>query len=158
MEISIRNARLEDYEAISNLYIGLHELHVEKRPEYYKNANEIISFEDFEGCLLSDSIEVFVAVDESESVIGFVEFKIINNSESLVVKRKSILYMNALVVDENHRKKGIAKRLFNSIIEYGKKKSVNAVELNVWAFNRGAIDFYQEMNMEVKNIRYEMLI
>lgn len=48
--------------------------------------------------------------------------------------------------------------LFNYLLDKAKKNQVDAIELNVWAFNEKAIKFYQSLGMTVKNMKMEYII
>ena len=39
-----------------------------------------------------------------------------------------------------------------------KKEGLDAVELNVWAFNKSAIKFYSSLGMSVKNMKLEKIL
>ena len=59
-------------------------------------------------------------------------------------------------MDKNHRRKGIAKKLFSYLTLKAKENNIDSIELNVWSFNTEAIKFYESMGMNIKNIRMEI--
>ena len=50
---------------------------------------------------------------------------------------------------------GIGK---GTVLELSKKEGLDAVELNVWAFNKSAIKFYSSLGMSVKNMKLEKIL
>lgn len=39
--------------------------------------------------------------------------------------------------------------------QLARKENVSSIELNVWAFNKNAINFYKELGFTCKSMRYE---
>lgn len=39
--------------------------------------------------------------------------------------------------------------------QLARKENVSCIELNVWAFNKNAINFYEELGFKCKSMRYE---
>ena len=48
--------------------------------------------------------------------------------------------------------------LYNETIKIAKNIKANSIELMVWKFNEEAINFYKNLGMEIKNIRFEKKI
>lgn len=69
---------------------------------------------------------------------------------------KKILLIEDLCVAQAYRRNRIGSRLFEYIHEYAKTKKIDSIELNVWNFNQNAIEFYENLGMSVKHVRYEM--
>ena len=65
------------------------------------------------------------------------------------------LYIDDLCVDENHRRMGLAKALYDHTLAYAKKTGCNMVTLHVWNGNDGAIRFYEQMGMTPRYIMME---
>lgn len=72
-----------------------------------------------------------------------------------IFKFRSIYYIDDIVVDKDYRHKGIGKKLYNYVLDKAKKNNIDSIELNVWAFNQSAINFYKSLGMSEKNIKYE---
>lgn len=44
-------------------------------------------------------------------------------------------------------------------LKFGRKKeNIDAIELNVWAFNESAIKFYETLGMSAKNMKLEQIL
>ena len=69
---------------------------------------------------------------------------------------RSELYIDDLCVDENHRRKGIADKLYRHAVEHAKALCCGSVTLNVWCGNDSAMDFYLHHGMKPRNIMMEI--
>lgn len=56
------------------------------------------------------------------------------------------LFLEDIIVTENHRQKGIGKLLFNKVVEVAKQTKVRRMEWQVLEWNAPAIKFYESYN------------
>ena len=75
-----------------------------------------------------------------------------------IANKRTIYYINDIVVDKNFRRKSIARKLYDYLLEKAIKEKVDAVELNVLSFNDSAIKFYESLGMTIKSIKYEKVL
>ena len=68
------------------------------------------------------------------------------------------LYIDDICVDENNRKKGIGKALYDEVISYARKNGFYNVTLNVWNCNPGAVRFYEKMGLIPQKITMEKIL
>jgi GNAT superfamily N-acetyltransferase len=102
---------------------------------------------------------VFVA-EHHGKIIGLVTF----GTYELFAENGKSCHIDVLVVDKDHRKKGIGKRLLQKVETYGRSHGCFITELIVgmWRKNEGIHDFYDtqgyknEGNFEVKYLRKEL--
>ena len=59
-------------------------------------------------------------------------------------------------MDETCRGSGIGKALYRHAATYAKAEKMDALTLNVWAFNQNALEFYKAMGMQVRNMTMEL--
>ena len=81
--------------------------------------------------------------------------KISNNK---IMRDRKILNISDICVDKDERRKGIGKKLYSQVLQIGKEKDMDSVELMVWGFNKNTIKFYKKIGMNVKNLRFERKI
>ena len=74
------------------------------------------------------------------------------------MKDREILYISDICVDKDERRKGIGKKLYSKVLQIGKEKNMDSIELMVWGFNKNAIKFYEKIGMNIKNLRFEQKI
>ena len=149
----IREMNLNDYEDVRILVKQIHELHLSNRPDIY-NDGESFPKEYFEK-VLSDANNLNYVYVENKKIVGVLIAAIQHTNPLPIIKPRAFYFIENIVVDKNHRRKGIAKKLFSYLTLKAKENNIDSIELNVWAFNRDAIKFYESMGMNIKNIRME---
>lgn len=157
MEISIRNAVLNDYNSLLPLFRQVHDLHVKIRPDLYKENFTPVEKAFFESQLMDDKQHVFVATLGNE-LVGVVVTKEEEVTENTFVNERKILLIKSLCVAEKYRKKGIGKKLTEYVFEVGKTLGVDSVELGVSEENASAIEFYQSIGMTTKSRKMEIIL
>lgn len=155
-KIIIRKAKIEDFQRVHELAMQVHKLHVKERGDIYKDADPL-KFEEFIEDLSNES-NIYLVAELENKIIGICFSHIKEMTEKSIMKARRILYIDDLCIDETMQRKGIGRKMYNQIVQVAKKRNVDSVELLVWGFNKKAINFYKNMGMNVKNIRFEQRI
>ena len=144
-EVIIRKAKEEDFKQLHRLIMQVHKIHVEERRDMYKDVNPL-NFEEFKNEL----------IDKKVVGLCFSQIKKISNNK--IMKDREILNIIDICVDKDERRKGIGKKLYSQVLQIGKGKNIDSIELMVWGFNKDAIKFYEKIGMNIKNLRFEQKI
>ena len=67
---------------------------------------------------------------------------------------RGVAHVHEIVVDEAVRRQGFGRVLIGYVEDWARARSLQAVELNVWANNAEAMAFYEELGFTP--LRYEM--
>ncbi|KAG4252032.1 hypothetical protein PC116_g288 [Phytophthora cactorum] len=146
--INIRRAVMSDYTGVSALMDELHQLHVEARPDVYRELQTRMSEKEYEQLLETDHRYLYVAeLPDQGEIVGYAsaQLNVIQNVDLL--KDRKMLYINEIIVGSKHRGHGTGKRLMQELIELGKEIQVDSVELTVSTFNTGAQAFYEQLGL-----------
>lgn len=147
---------INDWEVINNLAIQVHELHVGWRPDLFISVEEVITKDEFEEMI--DSKEIYVAKIDN-NIVGYIVFTIKEKqNQSPKFRRRKLLDIEAMCVDQNHRGKGIGTSLLNHAKQIGIDNNCTDMYLTVNEENINAIKTYEKFGMKVKNISYSMRI
>ena len=153
----IRKMVLDDYDKIKDIYYQVHRLHYDSREDIYIDGDPI-PFEYFK-TFVDDPFNFNVVYEEGSKIVGLLVAKKMGSNPNIPFTRKrNIMFVDTIAVLEDYRGKGIGKKLYSSLKDFALKERVDAVELNVWAFNESAIKFYGSLGMSVKNMRLEEII
>lgn len=144
--MSIRKANINDVNGINALLYQVQDVHANGRPDIFIKGTK--KFKDEELIEILNGNDLFFYVYEAnEKILGYICIKIIIESESFSKYARKELYIEDLCVDENYRHQGIAKELYDYIIELAKKEGCSHITLNVWELNKNAKEFYKKMGM-----------
>ncbi len=151
----IRRAKQTDANRINELLFQVARLHAEGRPDIFKSATKKYSDSALASIIEDDQTPIFVAADDSDTVLGyaFCIYQITENS--LLLQDKKTLYIDDICVDENRRGAHIGKSLYDYVVSFAKENGFDNITLNVWALNEGALRFYRlrKSDFILKNIR-----
>lgn len=152
----IRRIKEDDYNLLKGLVSQVHELHCTNRPDIYLDENPLPK-EYFENILKNEN-NINLVYEENNIIKGLLLAEKKENNKISIARERKIYFINDIVIDKKYRRQGIGKKLYNYLLELSKKEGLDAVELNVWAFNISAIKFYSSLGMSVKNMKLEKIL
>jgi GNAT superfamily N-acetyltransferase len=111
-----------------------------ERPFDATLKDEKISYYDIKVMILSDEVEIIVAVDR-EKIVGSGYAKI--EVAKTYLKHQSFVYLGFMYVEDSHRGKGINKLVIDSLFAWAISNNIFEARLDVYADNPGAIKAYE---------------
>jgi ribosomal protein S18 acetylase RimI-like enzyme len=96
--------------------------------------------------------------EDNKEIVGFILAQYKKPSKVPFIRKRKVIFIDSIVVDENHKKMGIGRRMMEYLENIAKKKKVESVELNVYSFNKDAQKFYKALGMSEKCSIYEKQI
>ena len=151
----IRQAQLKDIPQILELLLQINILHKNHRPDIFNGPTTKYTEEELKE--LVNNKEFIINVYEDGIVLGYTISKI-RYYDSNTLKKRCIYWIDDFCIDEKYRHQGIGKKLF----EYSKKQAeeyhCDSIELNVWSFNRDAVEFYEHLGMTNRSQIMELKI
>ena len=146
--MNIRKAKERDIAGINALLYQVHRIHAEGRPDIFRLGNKKYNDEELRAIIADDNAPIFVAVDDAENVLGyaFCIYQEVKDNASLC-DRKTV-YIDDLCVDATLRGQHIGTALYEHVQTESRKEGCQAITLNVWCFNEGAMRFYEKLGMK----------
>lgn len=136
----IRKLELKDIEEVFGL---LNELY-ENKIEYS------IFIEKYKESLKDDKFYGIVAI-ENNKVVGVLISRIINR----LAKKKNILFIDDLIVNEKYRNTGVGKLLIQNAVDYAVSKNCESLELTSLISNTNAHRFYENNGFEKRQYKFK---
>ena len=151
----IRELKLEDFNAVNNLFMQLHNLHVERRSDIYRKIEKPITSKawDYEASL-ADKNTIMLGAEIDGKIVGFSIMQICQTTNKVTTPRIFAVLQN-IAVDENYRQTGIGTALYRESVKRAKACGATSIELKVWNFNYTAIEFYKSLGLVVQNLTME---
>ena len=141
-------ARLEDREAIDELALQVHAMHVSWRPDLFEMVEELYSVERMQSAIADRSLYV-AKIDGM--VVGYVSTQIRITDRPGRVKRK-IMMIDEFAVHELCRGRGIGTSMMMDIRALAKAFRCTDLQLNVYPQNDDAVGFYQRCGLMIQKI------
>ena len=140
--MNVRFAKKNELGRINELRKQVNDIHVSGKPEVFKPGFTRELQEHIYTIWDDPEQEIVIAEDEGV-VCGFAVLHHINKPENPFMFERDFLDIDEFGVDEKHRRKGVATAMIEFIREYAKEKGFSRIELNMWEFNQGALEFYE---------------
>ena len=154
----IRRAEDKDSEKIIELLHQVCNIHADIRPDLFIHGGTKYSTEDLHEIIIDDKRPIYVAVDDSDEVLGYCFCQYKETEGSRCIKPFTQLFIDDLCVDEKARGQKVGQKLFEHVKEVAKKNGCYEVTLNVWEGNDSARNFYEKMGMKPKETQMEIII
>ncbi len=154
MNITIRFASETDYTQVERIMKQVQALHIQWRPDIYKEVDVVLPQEMFLDHLARE--EVIVAVDEQERVVAILIYVTRNITGGPMVERK-VMFIDSMAVDEQYRGRGIGHKLFDHMRQICAAQHYDGLELQVNARNTAAREMYAKYGFTEKSINMELL-
>ena len=158
MTIRIRKAEKKDAKKLSEFLVTIAQLHHEGRPDIYGAGGAKYDITDVETKISNPDELILVAVNEDDIVMGYTMSKIIDVEENGILLGYRKMYIDDVCVDSSARKLGIGRMLMDATKKEAEKCGCHIVELNVWAFNESAVEFYKSCGMTVQRMYMEYVL
>lgn len=174
----IRKATHNDIPRILELLSQVNDVHAEGRPDFFIKGKRKYNEEDLLKIINDDTTPVFVYVGtrlvtsesgtrqsmselgtrQATSVQGYAFCVIQDLSQCDNLRPDKSLYIDDICVDENYRRHGVGKMLYEHVLQFAKEEKCFNITLNVWAKNPSAQAFYESMGMTVQKVCMEQII
>ncbi len=148
MALVIREATVDDWENLCNLFDEADQLHRAHQADRFQAPNGPARDREFVLDLLADQMVKLLVGEGEGNLLGLVQAALKSTPPlSILVPRKYVV-VETLVVKAAYRQQGIGARLMDEIQQWAIASGADAVELNVYEFNQGAIAFYRQLGYE----------
>ncbi len=155
-DLIIRPAAERDIPRVTELLADICKLHCKGRPDIFKPG---IKYDAAQlEALFSDPEHLVLVAEECGRTVGYAICLVKKHSGHPVFCEFTTMYIDDLCVDMNRRGKGIGRRLFEEVRCRAKEIGVHNIELNVWAFNKGAVGFYESLGMRPSKMIMELVL
>lgn len=136
--MKIRKIDYSEIELLYPLYILGYNYHYKSVPEFfpYRTDEQLKSNLEFN---MKCFDKIFYIIENRNIIIGYCSITFKNTYVKSV-------WVNELYIKEEYQKQGYGKKLLEEIDKIGRENDCKKVELNCWAFNNNAYEFYKHLN------------
>jgi ribosomal protein S18 acetylase RimI-like enzyme len=153
MEVLLRAATADDYEALCELFDEVDGLHRDHLPLIFQQPTGPVREQAYhQGLITDENVGMFLA-EVNGSAVGFVHGVVRDTPAIPILVPRRYAIVDSIGVTSGFRGGGIGRMLMERIHAWAVAKGASAIELNVHAFNSGAISFYRKLGYEVASQR-----
>ncbi len=154
----IRRAVEKDIERIGELLGQVLEIHAKIRPDIFISGTTKYTHDELEVMLKDDKKPVYVAVDDTDRVVGYAFCAIKEQPFSNNMVQFKSLFIDDLCVDADTRGMHVGSALFEHVKAEAERLGCYEVTLNVWEGNDSARHFYEKMGLKPKETMMEYIL
>lgn len=155
--MNIRFACDRDIPEMIDLLQQVGEVHHQIRPDLFRAGAQKYD-EAALRRLLADPNRPILAAEMDGKMVGYAFCILQITANDPVLCDRKVLYIDDLCVDAGHRGQGIAGALYERACAYARELGCDAVTLNVWCGNDGAMRFYEKCGLKRQKIGMEAIL
>jgi ribosomal protein S18 acetylase RimI-like enzyme len=139
VNIIIRKSQLSDLEKLLEFEQGVI---ASERPFDRSLKNHKITYYDLKKLMSNENAQLVVAEHEGELIAS--GYALLKKSEPFE-KFDYFSYLGFMFVDPRYRRKGINKKVIDSLIDWSKSKGIDEIRLDVFDQNESAVSAYEKL-------------
>jgi len=144
MDIRIRTARSDDYEALCEVFEEGDSLHRDALPQVFRTPKGPVRARQYIERILDDENAALFVAEHGDRVVGAVHIFLREAPDIPIMVPRRYAVIDNIVVRQSVRRHGVGRALLRQAHRWAREAGAKQVELNVWEFNREAITFYEK--------------
>ena len=152
-DVTIRGARPQDYNPLLELFDAVDTLHSDNLPNIFQRFPGPARDKGYFYSLLSDEEAAVFIAEVANEITGFILAFVRETPPIPVFIPARIVLISDIAVRTKFRRLGIGSQLMDRVCSWAESKGAIAIELNVYAFNQDAIEFYKSIDFEIISLR-----
>ena len=153
--MNIRFAAEKDIPQMIDLLRQVGQVHHQIRPDLFRAGAQKYDEAALKR-LLSDPDRPIIAGVVEDKMVGYAFCILQEIKNDPVLCDRKTLYIDDLCVDETVRGGGVAKAIYQGVLDYARSIGCDAVTLNVWCGNDRALRFYEKCGFNPQKIGMEL--
>jgi GNAT superfamily N-acetyltransferase len=145
MDYIIRAATLDDYEGVAAVYAELDKLHRDELPQLFRAPDGPALSREYFAAMAQHPQHTLLVADRNGDILGFAEVQLREAPDTPYHTPRRYAKINQLGVRSDVRGGGIGRALMDTARDWAHERGLAALELNVFAFNEGALAFYERL-------------
>jgi len=148
--ISIRKSQLSDLDKLLEFEQGVI---ASERPFDASLKESHITYYNLEKLITNENAQLVVVEHEGELIAS--GYAVLKKSEPFE-KHDYFSYLGFMFVDPRYRRKGINKKIIDSLIDWSKSKGIVEIRLDVFDQNHSAVLAYEKLGFNKTSVKMRM--
>ncbi len=152
--VNIRTAQIRDIDGIFEVLAEADQLHRDAHPEIFRPGGFDASIKKFyRACIMDPAAEIFIA-EQQTKIVGAILISLQHSPKAPALLPRKFGVIENIAVHPSLRETGIGQALMKRAQQWAAALGASSIELTVWAFNQGAMSFYEKIGY--KTIHHKM--
>lgn len=151
----IRDGLPSDVPPMLTILKEVAQMHERERADIFKESTHHPVEDGLREAMEGGNTKAIVA-ERDGGMVGVLLLRVRAVEDHPSLRDGKTLWVDDLCVAEEYRGRGIGGALMDAAMELARREGAHRVELNVWAFNEGAIRFYQRYGMKTQRMIMEL--
>lgn len=152
--MDIRRAIPEDSQLLSSLCADVQNLHATNLPDIFiMPQSESFAASFFDNLLADPQFTIFIA-QEGQLALGYIACQVLERPQNPFAFKVKALLVDQISVRSEARTKGVGSALIQQAETLAKELGIQRIQLDSWAFNTGAHEFFEKRGFEKYNFRF----
>ena len=156
-QILVRPACFQELARVNEIRAFVNDVHVAGRPDTFRpgfcRELEQILYKRFE----AETWNILVALLEGE-IAGFASVEYLDRPETPYNLARKIYHVEVFGVDPRFHRKGVATALVEYMKRDAAQRGYPRIELDMWEFNQGALQFYENVGFATYRRHMELWV
>ncbi len=152
--MTVRAAVVGDAHALAALNRFGHDMHLARRPDYFKPTHVENVAVWFRELLDAPTTAAWIA-EEDGAPVGYVLTFFHERAENPFRRRRRWCEIDQIAVDPGWRRRGIGRALMAAALDGATARGLRDVELFSWAFNTDAHAMFRQLGFEPRIVGFE---
>lgn len=158
MDVQIRAAIATDYVKLCEVFAEIDGYHAEALPHIFQAPpGPARSRASVQGIIDNPDAALFVAEADGD-IVGLVDVRLHTTQDIPILVARRYAVIDAIVVRRAFWGQGVGRHLMHRAETWARARGLGEVLLNVWEFNRRAIDFYERLGYETVSRRMRRVL
>lgn len=134
-----------DFELLAKLNKPIHDLHVSLYPEHFTEYNFDAIRDTFRQSVTKENF-VFLLIEDNDEPLGYAWIEMKTYPQNAFSKQRRTVFVHQLSIVEQQKRRGYGSHLMNYIYELARNEGIDIIELDYWAKNEHAKNFYDKQD------------
>ena len=144
----IRFATEKDIKQVNVIRKEVNDLHVKGEPKIFK-PGFCKEMQDYVKNFIGSQDKMLIVYENEDNLIcAYAMIEDVTKEETPYRYKLHFLEIQEIGTLNNHQGKGYASALLEKAKEIAKKRNIENIELNMWSFNKKALNFYNKKGFE----------
>jgi ribosomal protein S18 acetylase RimI-like enzyme len=153
VDITIRRAVPDDYDALCEIFDEVDRLHRECLPHIFRKPAAPVRDRAFLLNQISDeNVGLFVA-ETGGQVVGLVHVLVRDTPPIPILVPRRVASIDSIGVEQRFTRAGIGRALMRQAEQWARDQGASAIELSVYEFNQAAQALYRNLGYQTQNRR-----